>query len=283
MDQPELLMKGGKDGIVIQPGKPDESELIKRISLEKADEHHMPPKEKPQLTEKELSLLHWWIAGGASFSKKTVELAQSEKMKTVLLSLQNTATEKKAIADVPSAPIERADEKAIDKLRNMGVVVIPVAANSNYLSASFVTAARATDKDMQLLQPLKKQLVWLKLSDTRITDSAVKIISECVNLSRLQLDSTAITNKGLAGLSALTQLQSLNLVGTTIDAAGLMSLKNLPRLQTIYVYKTEVRGTDWVNIKKVFPKTIIDTGGYKVSLFETDTMIVKPPLKAVAK
>jgi len=283
LDQPDLLMKGGKDGIVITAGKPDESELIKRVLLEKADEHHMPPKEKPQLTEKEIDLLHWWVASGASFTKKTAELAQSEKMRTILLSLQHTVTEKKQIADVPSAPVERADEKAIDKLRSMNVVVIPVAANSNYLSASFVTAAHATDKDMQLLLPLKKQLVWLKLSDTKITDSAITIISQCTNLSRLQLDSTGITDKGLAGLQTLTQLQSLNLVNTKISAVGLMSLKSLGALRAVYVYKTGVNAVNWVNIKKALSKVMIDTGGYVVPLFETDTMIVKPPPKAGAK
>jgi mono/diheme cytochrome c family protein/uncharacterized membrane protein len=283
MDQPDLLMKGGKDGIVITAGKADESELIKRILLEKADEHHMPPKEKPQLTEKEIDLLHWWVASGASFSKRTIELAQSEKMKTILLSLQHTVTEKKQIADVPSAPVERADEKAIDKLRGMGVVLIPVAANSNYLSASFITAARATDNDLQLLLPLKKQLVWLRLSDTKITDSATVIINQCTNLSRLQLDSTGITDKGLRNLSALTQLQSLNLVDTKISAAGLMSLKNLDALRELYVYRTGVKGAEWPAIRKALPRVTIDTGGYTVPLYETDTMIVKPPPKAGTK
>jgi len=283
MDQPDLLMKGGKDGTVITAGKPDESELIKRVLLERADENHMPPTEKPQLTEKEIALLHWWIAGGASFSKKTIELPQTEKIKPILLSLQHTTVEKKEIADVPLAPVERADEKAIDKLRSMNVVVIPVAANSNYLSASFVTATRATDKDMQLLLPLKKQLVWLKLSDAKITDSAINIINQCTNLSRLQLDSTGVTDKGLARLQTLTQLQSLNLVGTKISANGLMSLKNLGALRTVYVYKTNVKGADWINIKKGLPKVTIDTGGYVVPLFQTDTMIVKPPPKAGTK
>ena len=278
MDQPSLLMKGGKDGLAIKEGKPDESELVKRIMLERADEHHMPPKEKPQLTEKEIAVLHWWVATGASFSKKTIELPQDEKIKPVLLSFQNTVAEKKQVADVPSVPVEKADEKAIEKLRQMGVVVIPVAANSNYLSANFVGFTSATDKDLQLLLPLKKQLVWLQLSDTKITDAAGDVINQCSNLSRLQLDSTGITSRGLARLTTLTQLQSLNLVGTAVDAAGLKYLKNLPALRTVYVYKTAVNGSDWPALKELLPKTEIDTGGYTVPLFETDTMVVKPPV-----
>jgi uncharacterized membrane protein/mono/diheme cytochrome c family protein len=277
MDETDLLMKGGKDGSVIEAGNADESELIKRILLEKANEHHMPPKEKPQLTEKEIAMLHWWIAGGASFTKKTKDIVQEEKIKPILLSLQNTVKEKKVIADVPATPVEKASEAAIQKLKDLGVVVIPVAATSNYLSASFVTAVKATDKDMQLLLPLKKQLVWLKLSDTKITDSSISLIAQFTHLTRLQLDSTGITDKGLKNLASLTELQSLNLVGTKITASGLLSLKDLKALQSVFVYKTSIMGADRTNIKKYFPKVQIDTGGYIVPLFESDTTLVKAP------
>ena len=283
MDQTDLLMKGGKDGVVVEPGKADQSELIKRILLEKADDHHMPPKEKPQLTEKEIALLHWWIASGASFNKKTKELEQPEKIKPILVSLQNTVVEKKEIATIPALPVEKADEKAIKKLKDLGIVVIPVSAGSNYLSVNFVTASGITDKDIQLLLPLKKQLVWLKLGNTKITDGAMTIVAQCSNLTRLQLDSTRITDKGLVNLSALSQLQSLNLVGTKVTAAGLLALKDLKALHAVYVYKTGVKNTDWAAVKKYFPKVEIDTGGYIVPLFASDTSLVKPPKQPAVK
>ncbi len=277
MDQPDLLMRGGKNGVVIDPGKADESELISRILLEKANEHHMPPKEKPQLTEKEIALLHWWVASGASFDKKTKDIAQTEKIKPILLSLQNTATEKKAIADVPAEPVQKADESAIKKLKDKGIVVIPVALNSNYLMASFVTMPTATDKDIELLLPLKKQLVWLKLNDTRITDSALSIVAQCNNLTRLELGNTGITDNGLAKLVTLQQLQSVNLGGTKITATGLLRLKDLKELQSVYLYHTGVHTDGWAALQKAFPKTTLDSGGYQVPLFATDTMLVKPP------
>src|SRR6478735_6806603 len=46
MDDSVKLMKGGKDGIVIEPGKADASEIIKRLTLPPDDDDHMPPKEK---------------------------------------------------------------------------------------------------------------------------------------------------------------------------------------------------------------------------------------------
>jgi uncharacterized membrane protein/mono/diheme cytochrome c family protein len=277
MDQADLLMKGGKEGVVIEAGKADESEMIKRILMEKANEHHMPPKEKPQLTEKEIALLHWWIASGASFDKKTKDLPQTEKIKPILAGLQNTVTEKKAMADVPSVPVEKADEAAIKKLKALGVVIIPVALGSNYLSASFVAAGSSTDKEINLLLPLKKQLVWLKLNDTKITDAAAAVLVQCSNLSRLELMNTGFTDKGVSQLVSLQQLQLLNLAGTKITAAGLLPLKNAKQLQSVYFYRTGIKNTDWALLQKAFPKVKLDSGGYQVPLFETDTMLVQPP------
>src|SRR6478672_7999194 len=44
MDDSTKLMKGGKDGIVIEPGKADASEMIKRLMLPVDNDDHMPPK-----------------------------------------------------------------------------------------------------------------------------------------------------------------------------------------------------------------------------------------------
>lgn len=279
MDQPDLLMKGGKDGVVIEPGKAEESELLSRIMLEKSNEHHMPPKEKPQLIEKEIAILHWWIASGASFDKKTKDIAQTEKVKLILLSLQNAVTEKKASTDVPATPVEKADEAAIKKIKEKGAVVIPVALNSNYLMASFVTMSGAADKDIDLLLPLRKQLVWVKLNDTKITDAALAVIAQCNNLTRLELSNTNINDNGLATLAALQQLQVLNLGGTKITARGLLQLKDLKLLHSVYLYHTAVGAADWSSLKTAFPKTTLDSGGYQVPLFDTDTMLVKPPAR----
>ena len=54
MDDSMRLMKGGKDGIVIEAGSAEKSELIKRLALSLSNDDHMPPKEKPQLTKARL-------------------------------------------------------------------------------------------------------------------------------------------------------------------------------------------------------------------------------------
>ena len=275
MDLPERLMKGGKDGVVIVANEAEKSEIIKRLLLPREDPDHMPPKQKSQLVEQEIALIHWWISTGASFDKKVKELEQPEKIKPALAALQHPEKEKIVIPDIPVAKVEKADEGAIQKLKDIGVVIIPVAQNTNYLMANFITASKHTDKEMELLLPLKKQLIWLKLGSTSITDSALKIISACTRLMRLQLEYTGISDKGLNHLRSLHNLRYLNLVGTSVTAQGILQLKELKDLKSIYLYKTEVAKSDWDILRKEFPNILIDSGGYNIPIFVSDTTEVK--------
>ena len=63
------LMKGGenqeKEKAVVA-GKSGESHIVLRALLPTDKDEHMPPAKKPQLTEKELNLIKWWIDAGAS-------------------------------------------------------------------------------------------------------------------------------------------------------------------------------------------------------------------------
>jgi len=277
MDDSLRLMKGGKDGPVILPGNAEKSEMVKRLSLPRGDDDHMPPTEKPQPTEQEIALIHWWIAAGAPFDKKVKQLDQPEELKTALLALQNVREKKIIVPDLPAKPVVKADDEAIKKLKNIGAVVEPVAQNTNYLSANFVTVKDPGDKEVQMLLPLKEQLIELKLGSSSLTDSATLIIAQFTNLMRLQLDYTKITDKGLANLTALQNLRYLNLVGTAVTEKGVLQLKDLKSLRSIYLYQTMVKKSGWNDLKKAFPKTLIDSGGYIVPLLPTDTTEVKPP------
>jgi uncharacterized membrane protein len=276
LDDSVMILKGGKDGAVIIPNKPSESELVKRIMLPVEEEHHMVPKEKPQLKENEIALIKWWIDNGVSFSKKVKQIPQPDKVKSALLALQSVPEEKKIDLEVPQRAVEKADESALQKLRDKGIVVEPVSQNNNYLFANFVTA-NISDQDIALLLPLKKQLIWLNLNNTPIGDSALFVLAQCINLTKLELSHTKITDKGISYLKELKQLRSLNLVGTKITTAGLMQLTDLKDLQSLYLFQANINKMDWPEIKKAFPKTSVDSGGYNVPLLPDDTVIVKPP------
>jgi uncharacterized membrane protein/mono/diheme cytochrome c family protein len=277
LDQPDLIVKGGKEGNTLISGDPSKSELIKRLLLPRNEEHHMPPKEKPQLSESEIALLHWWVEAGASFSKQVNELEQNNKIKPMLLALQVSEQTKMYIPDIPAKEIDKAPEEAIGKIRKRGILVLPVAANSNYLSVNFVSTDTVKDKDLELLLPVKDNILWLKLSDRPIGDSAMKVVSQFKNLRRLHLDSTRITDSAFHYIAQLQNLTHLNLVGTRVTGYGLNTLKGLRNLKAVYLYQTKITADQWADFRKSAPAVLIDTGGYRVPTLESDTALVEDP------
>ncbi|MBZ4189128.1 c-type cytochrome domain-containing protein [Niabella beijingensis] len=276
LDEEAYILKGGKDGKALVSDKPDESALIKRLLLPLNDDDHMPPKEKPQLTPNEVAVLSWWVSTGNSFTKKVKELPQTDKIKPVLTALQsgNTGSSEPKRTDVPEAEVSAASEETVQQLKDAGVIIVPVSNEKNYLSANFVTTGSRARELVKLLEPLKKQLVWLRLDGSNMDDAGLKEIAKLEGLTRLYLSNTAITDAGLQYLKPLKQLQVLNLVGTKVTEKGVLQLKTLGGLRGLYLYKTNVNKTAWAQLKQAFPKTVLDSGGYNVPILVTDTTLV---------
>jgi hypothetical protein len=64
----DTLFQGDARDWVVVPGKPDESELLRRVMLPAGHEDVMPPKERP-LTAEEVKMIRDWIAGGNTAEK----------------------------------------------------------------------------------------------------------------------------------------------------------------------------------------------------------------------
>lgn len=234
----------------------------------------MPPKGKPQPGVSEIELLRWWISTGADFNAKVGELEQNEKIKPLLAAFQSGNWQQKEQLDVPMEAVEAGDTSAINKLRRHGVVVIPESLGSNYLNVNFIVAEKNDDEAVQLLRPLSKQIISIKLQGSKISDYALNILSECKMLTSLNISNTEITDKGIQKLNALSRLQSLNLVSTKVTAPGLMQLQSLKNLQKLYVYKTLVKPSELETLQKVFSSSYIDTGNYSLPVMASDTMVI---------
>ncbi len=270
-----MLIKGGKDGKIIEAGTCGRKRNDQTSFAPVDNEDHMPPKEKPQPTESQIALLHWWIDGGANFTGKVKEFQQPDKIKPVLLALQKAPEVKKGLTGIPAGPVEKADDKIIEELKDNHVVVLPVAQNSNYLMVNFVTDSVINEEDLKLLTSLKKQLIWLKLGFTNLGDEQISSIAKLTNITQLSVEHTSITDKGVESLKHLENLEYLNLVGTQVTKEGILELKGLKKLHSLYLFQTRVDKTDWAALQKAFPKTQIDSGGYSVQSLPTDTMEVK--------
>ena len=68
LDQPDLLLKGGKSGPEILPGDPDGSRLIRAVRY--SDTHlQMPPKQK-RLSRNQVAELELWVKAGAALPEQ---------------------------------------------------------------------------------------------------------------------------------------------------------------------------------------------------------------------
>ncbi len=268
LDEPQHILKGGKDGIVVVAGKIDESELVDRMLLPLDDEDHMPPKEKKQLTEKEIEILKTWIASGADFKKSVKDAGQLATLEKIISSEKSFS-----ISDVPSDEIQAADQTALNELQKMGVVIIPVAANSNYLSANLINAS-SLDSAIDLLIKVKEQLVWLKTGDQPVTDNHLIKIGGLTQLTRINLDRSQITDAGLTNLKSLASLIYLNLNNTKISAIGFSNLSSL-KLQSLYLYGTSIKAEEVALVKKILPATNIEIGNLQVPFLVSDTTEAK--------
>ncbi|NRF40274.1 DUF1549 domain-containing protein [Pedobacter foliorum] len=96
LDGKHVAFKGGENGPVIIPGKPEESELYKRISLP-ADHEDIMPSKGGKLSQKDIDIVRFWIAKGAPWpedgSKATVfRVAKLEPRNPVLPATSNNLT-----------------------------------------------------------------------------------------------------------------------------------------------------------------------------------------------
>ncbi len=276
LDEPSLILKGAEDGKVVIPGSAGESELIKRLLLPTDNKEHMPPIQKPQLTQQQIELIHWWITNGATFDKKVAELPQPEKIKTYLTALQSgQQLQKIATTDIPNNQVEKVPDSVIKKLLKMDISVNAVAQNSNYLAVSFVTIDTITNEQLQLLKPLYNQIIWLKVGGVKLNDSVINAISNLKSLTRLNLNNTNFSDKNLPYLKNLSQLQYLNFSNTNVTANGVNTLSSLKNLKQLFLYKTNISPDGLSMLKKTFSQTNIDTGGYKLQYLATDTIKLK--------
>jgi mono/diheme cytochrome c family protein len=272
LDGPEFITKGGKHGDVVTAGVPDSSALYHRLTLPVEDKKHMPPEEKPQLSSAEIDIIRSWVSDGYSFDKKVSAYKDRDRIREFVAVIQSLSEQK---SWVPSKEVSAASEKALQPLQEKAILVMPVAQESNYLMANFVNARASTDKELELLVPLKDQLIWLNVEKTRISDTGMETISKLSNLRILYLNNTAITDEGIQKLESLQDLAYLNLVGTGFSDRSLNTLRKLRKLESLYVFDTKVSKDSVRNFIHARGNLRTDTGRYSIPFLITDTLVFK--------
>ena len=207
LQSPELIIKGGKDGNILTSFHNEEALLLQRIHLPNADEKHMPPDGKLQLTLEELTLLTKWVKAGGNFTKKISELAKTDSL--AILAMAYKAPTKGSSDKKNTAP----DLKEF---------------NSNYLTVNYLFNG-SEDIEVNFFQGTFYKIEQLKNLE-KIKD---KIVS-------LNMQGMPITKEDLAIIVQFTRLQKLNLNYTNLKIGDLESLKNISSLVNLSICGMEV-------------------------------------------
>lgn len=262
METEQLLLKGGKHGRPWDTSAAGLGLMMQRIHLPVDNEEHMPPKGKPQLTEEETRLLHFWIKNGASFTQKVKELPDNDSLRLIAsLFLKPDIT--------GSYNFSAAEGHTIKELNTEYRVITPIASGSPALAVNFYGIAQFKNDQLKELEKIKNNIVSLHLSKMPVTDEDLKFISQFKNLTNLNISFTLIKGTGLKYLSGLQQLKQLSLSGTAVQYDHLKFLIPLKKLLSVEIWNTPIDGRDLLLLQKKFSKARFETG------YSGDTVIAK--------
>lgn len=253
-----LMLRGGEDGPALIKGNALESHLMKRIYLPLEDKKHMPPRQKPQLTESEIEILTAWINHGAP-----------EKMSFAQLPPDSPLTKYRRQGPAEVYAFSAADPETLAEVNTPFCRVSPVAVNSPALQASFFVKARFDPEQLEKLLGVKEQLVELNLSKMPVKDGDLKVLAEFKNLRHLNLSSTEVTGSFLSYLKDLRNLKSVSLANTRLQEPD---LEILARLSTVYLWESGFTAEDRSRLKKINPAIQLDTGQR-----ENERIAINPP------
>lgn len=255
----DAFSEGGENGHIIESNVWD-SELFKRVALPQDSKKFMPPKGIP-LSYTEKVLLKWWIAQGSKPDNKITDYEITDEVQQVLIKEYGLDTRPRPF--VERAQVPTVEDAIITQLENKGWKVDKLGQETNLLEVSKAHIEKPMPLSVSDLLPIKEQLTWLNLADTKITDDDLIIIGQFLNLSRLRLENNTVTDAGLQHLIALSHLESLNLYNNRITDAGLLVLEKLPALTRVYLWKTDITQVGISKLQVNRPEMQINAGEYK--------------------
>jgi hypothetical protein len=267
METKELLLKGGKSGVLWDSTAEDFGLMLQRVHLPLAAKKHMPPEGKPQLTEEEIAVIEQWIRHGADFTLKVAHLPDGDTLKQIAGNMLLNA-------ELDEYDFDEADASAVSKLNTVNRSVSKLAEHSPALTVSFFNSSLFQSQQLKELLDVKTQVVALDLTGMDVKDADLATISELKNLRRLNLSNTGITGATLQELKKLKYLRSMGLSGTTLQEGALLKLEGFPQLKTVYAWNISGKGNDPQKEQEQVKGVRFERG------FRADTMVLKlsPPV-----
>ncbi len=215
----------------------------------------MPPQGMPQLTERQVAVLRWWVENGASFDLPDDSGEIPDELRSphgsALAPAQRPAVESRDVA------------AAVAHLRSQRIYVQELGENEDGLSIDCSAEAGRVDAGfLRQLEPLAKRVTWLDLSRCNVSNDALAIVAGMTHLEELDLSETGIDDRGVALLKGLENLKDLNLGGTRVTDAVVPHVGQMKQLRDLYLWNSNVTTQGIDRIRKVLPdaRIIHDVG-----------------------
>lgn len=220
----------------------DKEELVRRTHLPKSHKEFMPANGKAPLSKEQLAILSYWVEIGAPKTKRLAQLQLNAKRKSMFESFFKLNENPLLSLNVKPAKYEHLAKKEF--------LIHPIYRQSALLEVKYIGKGKP---DLKLLQEIKKQVVWLDLSNTGLRNEDLKIVGQLENLFKLNLSKNDISNLGIMDLGVLKNLTEINLYETEVNAAALNHLMRLPKIQKIYLWETKLPPYYLDSIAKINP------------------------------
>ncbi|MCA9237994.1 MAG: hypothetical protein KDA44_21120 [Planctomycetales bacterium] len=256
----EAIQASPHDDLAIA-GKPEESEIYKRLVLPADDKKRMPKGADP-LSAEEIELVKQWIAEGAVFASVPPAEAASAATPPAAESMTppaNGPSDEELQAEL--ATVAAAPREAIAALSEAGASVLPLFANSPLLEVSFAQSAEpADDAALAVLAGVADQVASLNLAGAQATVDGYAVLGQLKHLQHLHLEKSTVNAAGLAPLAGNRHLEYLNLYGTQVGDDAIPTLRALPRLQRLYLWQAPVDYDAAMTLHETNPALVIDMG-----------------------
>ncbi len=236
MTNKEQLLLGGESGSLLVAEKDEDPRLTHHIKLPMEDDDHMPPKGKVQLTNQEIQLLEWWIGHENCFDCVAGTLDKTEKINTILNSLEEDTSTRALIAK----KVAMVPEDWLASININGPIVTKLAEKNPLLIANLSGNKSLGKNDLKALKKYAENIVELNLGNSNFNDTISSYLTSFKNLTKLQLQNTRITDKSMEVIADLEHLESLNIYGTDITDLGLEKLNALNGLKTLYPWNSKI-------------------------------------------
>ena len=265
----KTLLEGGKNGKIWVPGDPLNSHIMQRVALDEDNKKHMPPRGKPQLTEREINLMSEWIKNGADIKTRFSDLPPSDSFRIFAASFIPRNE------NVKSYAFPAASDALVEKYQSPYLTIQALATGSPALRADFFIRQEFSSSRIKDLEKMALQIVELNLSNMPVKDADLAMISKFTNMEWLNLNGSMVTGKGFEQLQQCKKLSVISLAATPVTKEALNLLGGMKNIKKIYCWNTRAGMADIKELSARF-KDIQWDNGFKPD--SSERLQLTPPL-----